>query len=93
MALLIKHLTLDLGSSHDLTVHGMEPHIGLCADSMETAWDSLCLCLYPSLPPSSPNKEVKILKEEFDSILAVMLTEAEHITSVPIFSWSLTAAL
>ena len=32
----VKHLTLDFGSGHDLTVHGFEPHV-----SMEPAWDSL----------------------------------------------------
>ena len=26
-------LESDFGSGHDLTVHGFEPHIGLCADS------------------------------------------------------------
>ena len=41
-----KCLTFDIGSGHDLTVHGIEPCVGLCADSMEPAWDSL------SLPPS-----------------------------------------
>ena len=28
----VKRLTLDFGSSHDLTVHGIETHVGLCAD-------------------------------------------------------------
>ena len=37
----VKHPTLDFGSDHDLMVHGIEPHMGLCADSMEPAWDSL----------------------------------------------------
>ena len=27
--------TLDFGSGHDLRVHGMEPHIGLCTHSTE----------------------------------------------------------
>ena len=51
----VEHPTLDLGSGHDLTVCGFELHIGLCADGMEPAWDSLSLslCLPPSLsaPP------------------------------------------
>ena len=29
----VKWPTLDLGSGHDLPIHGIEPHIGLCADS------------------------------------------------------------
>ena len=37
--------SLDFGSGHDLTVCGFEPHIGLCTDSMETAWDSVSLPL------------------------------------------------
>ena len=37
----VKHLTLDFGSGHDLTVHEIEPHIGLCTDSADPAWDSL----------------------------------------------------
>ena len=36
--------TLDLSSGHDLTVHEIEPHVGLCADRGEPAWDSLSLC-------------------------------------------------
>ena len=44
----VKRLTLDLSSGHDLIVHGIEPHVRLCTDSMEPAWDSL------SLPLSAP---------------------------------------
>ena len=43
-----KHLTLDFGSGHDLSVLGIEPSVGLCADSAEPAWDSLSpLCPSP----------------------------------------------
>ena len=42
----VKHLTLDFGSGHDLTVHEFEPHI--YADSAKPAWDSLSLPLCPS---------------------------------------------
>ena len=31
----------DFGSGHDLTVCEFKPHIGLCTDSAEPAWDSL----------------------------------------------------
>ena len=48
MAQLVKHLTLDFSSSHDLTVHEFEPHMGLCADSVEPSLDSVSLSLYPS---------------------------------------------
>ena len=33
----VKRLTLDFGSSHDLAVRGFELHVGLCADSAESA--------------------------------------------------------
>ena len=36
----LKHLTLDLSSGLDFAVREMNPCIGLCADSMEPAWDS-----------------------------------------------------
>ena len=48
VAQLVKHLTLDFGSGHDLRVHEIEPHIRLCTDSTEPAWDSLSLSLCPS---------------------------------------------
>ena len=41
MAQLVKHLTLGFSSGGDLVVREFEPHIGLCADSAEPAWDSL----------------------------------------------------
>ena len=39
----VKHLTLDLGSGHDLTACETEPlpPIWLCADGRKPAWDSL----------------------------------------------------
>ena len=37
----VEHLALDLGSGHDLTVRGIEPHVRLCADGAEPAWGSL----------------------------------------------------
>ena len=45
----LKHLTLDFGSGHDLTVRGMDPRVGLCADGTQPAWDSLSPSL--SAPP------------------------------------------
>ena len=45
----VKHLTLALGSGHDLMVHEFEPFIGLCVGSVEPAWDSLSLSLSLSL--------------------------------------------
>ena len=53
MAQPIKHPTLDFGSGHDLTVREIEPHVRLCADSAEFAWDSLS----PSLSAPPPQKK------------------------------------
>ena len=47
---------LDIGSGHDLTVRGIEPRVGLRADSAEPAWDSLSVCLSLSLK----NKDINI---------------------------------
>ena len=33
VAQLVKWTTLDFGSGHDLTVHGIEPYVGLCTVS------------------------------------------------------------
>ena len=41
--------TLGCGSGHDLTVLEFELHIGLCADTVEAAWDPLSPSL--SAPP------------------------------------------
>ena len=46
MAQLIKRPTLGFGSGQDLTVLGFKPRVGLCADIVEPAWDSVS----PSLP-------------------------------------------
>ena len=45
-----KLLILDLGPGHDLKIHEFKPCIGLCAGSMEPAWDALS----PSLSASPP---------------------------------------
>ena len=50
MAQLLKRPTLGFNSGHDLMVCGLEPHVGLCADSVEPAWDSLSFPLSMSLP-------------------------------------------
>ena len=57
----VKRPTLDFGSGHDLTVREKEPHVGLCADGVEPAWDSLSLPLSLPLPCSyllSQNKKI-----------------------------------
>ena len=49
MAQLGKCPTLDFGSGHDLTFCAFEPHAGLCADSVEPAWDFLPVSVSLSL--------------------------------------------
>ena len=69
MAQLVKHPTLGFGSSHDLMVHGIKPHIMLCADSTEPARDSFIFFLsqftlyFPCFRPriSSFSKDVRFL--------------------------------
>ena len=46
------------GSGHDLTVREFNSHIGLCAESVEPAWDSFSLSLSLSVPPR-PQKRKK----------------------------------
>ena len=46
----VKHPTLDLSSAHDLMVRESEPRVGLCANSTESAWDSLTPSLSLPLP-------------------------------------------
>ena len=38
---LVRYMTLDFGSGHGFMVCEFKPHVGLCTDSMEPAWDSL----------------------------------------------------
>ena len=48
----VERLTLGFSSGHDLTAH--EPHVGLCADSVEPAWASLSVPVCPSPARSLP---------------------------------------
>ena len=41
VAQLVKYPTLGFSSGCDLVVCGIEPHVGLCSDGVEPAWDSL----------------------------------------------------
>ena len=49
MAQSVKHLTFGFGSGHGLTVREIKPRVGLCTNSVETAWDSLSLLILLSL--------------------------------------------
>ena len=61
-AQLVRHLTLDFGSGHDLVVCGFELYIRLCTDSVEAAWDSLPPSL--SAPPLLSLKVNKLKKKK-----------------------------
>ena len=41
MAQSVEHVTLGFSSGHDLMVREIEPHVVLCADGTQPAWDSL----------------------------------------------------
>ena len=45
-----KRPNLGFGSGRDLTVRGFEPRVGLCADSVEPALDSVSRFLSAPLP-------------------------------------------
>lgn len=49
MARQVEHPNLDFNAGRDLTVLEIEAHLGLSADSIETAWGSLSTSL--SAPP------------------------------------------
>ena len=54
----------DFGSGHDLTVCEFKPHIGLCADSSETASDPLSSSLSVPVPFSLSRKHTfSLLKQ------------------------------
>ena len=57
----VKRPTLGLGSRHDLIVGEFKPRVGLCADSMKPAWDSLSPSPSAS-PPEAPSLSLKINK-------------------------------
>ena len=50
VAQLVECPTCGFGTGHDLPVRGIEPHVGIHADSTEPAWDSLSLSLCPPAP-------------------------------------------
>ena len=50
VALSVKRPTLGFGSGHYLTFCKSESNVGLCAGSVESAWDSLSLPLSPPPP-------------------------------------------
>ena len=59
VAQLVKCPTLGFGSGHDLTIPEFEPHVmGLCANGIKPAWDSLSpsLSTHPLLSVSLKNK-------------------------------------
>ena len=69
MAQSVKFLTFDFGSGHDLMVHGIRPHIGLCAASAKPAWDSLSAC--PLLALSLALKINKLFKRAYEKLIPI----------------------
>ena len=60
---LIKRPTLDFGLGHDLMVRRLKSYVGLRADSVEPAWDSLSPSLLVPLPPPLHSLSLKINKQ------------------------------
>ena len=50
MARWVKRPTLDFCLGHDLTIGEFKPHMGVCAGSEESVWDSPSPCLSALLP-------------------------------------------
>ena len=69
MAQWVKNLSLDISSGHGLTIYELELQLGLCADSVEPAWDSLSPSLpLPCLFSFSQNKQINF-KKSIDSLM------------------------
>ena len=62
MAQSVKRPTLGFSSGHDLTVHEFEPHIGVCADGAQSAWDFLPVPLCPSPAHTLSLSKIKMKK-------------------------------
>ena len=60
----VKHPILGFGSGHDLKVHEFKPHVGLCTDSVEPAWDLSLPLFLPLPPPTFSLSENKLKKKE-----------------------------
>ena len=91
----LKRLALHLGSGHDLTVCGIKPHVRLCTDSMEPAWDSVSPSL--SAPPQlmhtpvcahacvhSLSKQINKLKKKEIHIECQRLSMSKRMSSISI---------
>ena len=59
----VKHPTLDYGSGHDLTVCEFESHMGLCADSMDPAWNSLPAPPFLKIKQLIKNKKINSVSD------------------------------
>ena len=70
----VEHPTLKFSSGHDLMACEMEPHVRLCTDSTEPAWDSLPLPLSasPLLTLALKNKQTLKKKSWNTSIIIIL---------------------
>ena len=93
MVQLVKHPTLDLGSGHALMVPETEPHLRLCADNVEPAWDSLSssLSAFPLLSLSLPKY---INKNIFKKIWGTWVAQlVKHLTLAQVMiSWFMSSS-
>ena len=81
MAQSVKHLTLGLGSGHDITVRDFKPRVGLCAGSVEPAWGSLSFPLSVPLLLSLSLKTLNLIK----SICTELILVAEYLRNGSIY--------
>ena len=47
--LILAQVMISFSSGHDLIVREIEPHVGLCTDSVEPTWDSLFFSFCPQI--------------------------------------------
>ena len=79
----VKHVTLDLGSGHDLTVGEFRPRVWLHGDSTEPAWDSLSPSV--SAPPCSRKCSLSQKQTSQKSDLNLPLTVYDECFSIYLF--------
>ena len=71
MAQLVDHPSLDLGSGHDLMVHGFEHHVRVNTDSAEPTWDCLSPFLSASLSLSLTQNKYISFKKHFKNFFKI----------------------
>ena len=97
MAQSVERRTFGFGSGHDLAVREFEPHIGLCTDSVELAWDSLLplsLCPYPTCA-RAPSLKINVKKNVNSSESTAVMEDSGYLVATTRLTdpclWDVTA--